>query len=67
MLLLSFACIRTRKQNILYIYIYHLVLTASNACAKKKTDAAALMLKMKIHRIPILNDQQKVVGACYLN
>ncbi|KAF3322179.1 CBS domain-containing protein [Carex littledalei] len=30
----------------------------------KKTvlDAAVLMLKMKIHRLPILNDQQKIVG-----
>jgi signal-transduction protein with cAMP-binding, CBS, and nucleotidyltransferase domain len=29
-------------------------------------DAAVLMLKNKIHRIPVVNDQQQVVGKCRL-
>ncbi|CAL9772637.1 unnamed protein product [Musa acuminata subsp. burmannicoides] len=29
---------------------------------KTVTDAAALMLKMKIHRIPILNEERRVIG-----
>lgn len=44
------------------LFMYDFYNKLSNSTCLTSTDAAVLMLKMKIHRLPVVNQDEQVIG-----